>query len=170
MSLIIDGLLMITLLACAFLGGLLFLNWQLAQEFPIRSFLIQICFCTTFAFSVSLFALIIFEILDIMNGSSRLLMWQCNLCALLALLICILPYLMARAAVANIFGEELNIRRRMLLCFALWLMFVYLFWKIGEPFRLSSDNVSMFSMANAVGRVSVVGVTIIAILSGFGKF
>lgn len=49
-----------------------------------------------------------------------------------------------------------------------WLTFVYLFWKIGDSFPILHPKHGTFSIEQAVSRVGIIGVTVMAILSGFG--
>ncbi|KAH8024381.1 hypothetical protein HPB51_022865 [Rhipicephalus microplus] len=49
-----------------------------------------------------------------------------------------------------------------------WLVFVYLFWKIGDPFPILSPKHGILSIEQVISRVGVVGVTLMAVLSGFG--
>jgi len=48
-----------------------------------------------------------------------------------------------------------------------WCFYLYLFWKLGDPFPISNRNES-FSIEQCISRVGIIGVTAMAILSGFG--
>ncbi|KAJ7385315.1 Golgi pH regulator A [Desmophyllum pertusum] len=43
-----------------------------------------------------------------------------------------------------------------------------MFWKIGNPFPILSSKHGIFSIEQGISRVGVIGVTMMAILSGFG--
>lgn len=51
---------------------------------------------------------------------------------------------------------------------ATWIAYIGLFWKIGDPFPIHNPKHGVLSVETCVSRVGVVGVTIMALLSGFG--
>lgn len=63
-----------------------------------------------------------------------------------------------------------SVKKKLLMPLALgaWLVFVYLFWKIGDPFPILSPKHGILSIEQVISRVGVVGVTLMALLSGFG--
>lgn len=52
--------------------------------------------------------------------------------------------------------------------FILWLIFIYFFWKIGDNFPILSQRHGIISMEQAISRIGIIGVTVMAVLSGFG--
>ena len=54
------------------------------------------------------------------------------------------------------------------LCLVTWCVYIYVFWKLGDPFPIHSPKHGILSIEQGVSRVGVIGVTIMALLSGFG--
>jgi hypothetical protein len=48
------------------------------------------------------------------------------------------------------------------------LVFLYLFWKIGDPFPVLKEQSGILSIEMGVSRIGIIGVTVISVLSGFG--
>lgn len=55
-----------------------------------------------------------------------------------------------------------------LLTVSFWFCFLYGLWRIGDPFPLMNVSQGIFTIEQAVSRIGVIGVTVMAILSGFG--
>ena len=49
-----------------------------------------------------------------------------------------------------------------------WLVYIYLFWKVGDPFPILSPKQGILSIEQGISRIGVIGVTVMALLSGFG--
>ena len=49
-----------------------------------------------------------------------------------------------------------------------WCAYFYIFWKLGDPFPILSPKHGILSIEQGISRVGVIGVTIMALLSGFG--
>ena len=54
------------------------------------------------------------------------------------------------------------------LCFVAWLIYIVIFWRIGDSFPIHNPKHGVLSVETCVSRVGVVGVTVMALLSGFG--
>lgn len=50
----------------------------------------------------------------------------------------------------------------------IWGIYLFVFWKIGNPFPILSKEHGMFALEPGMSRIGVIGVTVMAILSGFG--
>ncbi|XP_076311014.1 Golgi pH regulator isoform X2 [Tachypleus tridentatus] len=149
-----------------FAGGWVFFMKQLFKDYEVHHRLVQLIFSITFALSCTMFELIIFEILGILEASSRLLHWKIGLYAMLFTLIFLLPFYIGYFILSNIRFVKQNVLK--LLSVAAWLFFMYLFWKIGDPFPILSPKYGIFSIEQGISRVGVIGVTLMALLSGFG--
>ncbi|XP_065901592.1 Golgi pH regulator-like [Dysidea avara] len=164
MGVVISSLLMFATQVLFFGFGWLFFMRQLFKNYEVRNVMVQLVFSVTFSLSCTLFELIIFEIVGIMDSSLRYFHWQLNLYMILVLLIFFVPLYTSHQLVMTI---RLFHKRRWL-SLAIWLLFMYFFWRLGDPFPMLSPRHGIFSIEQAISRVGVVGVTVMAVLSGFG--
>ncbi|KAH8308644.1 hypothetical protein KR059_000101, partial [Drosophila kikkawai] len=168
-----------------FAGGWLFFNRELFKHYEIRHISVQLIFSSTFALSITMFELIIFEIIDVLESSSRYFHWRLGLTLLLFMVTAVIPIYICHSVIHSIsFCKATFLLKvfhhlslslfvvsdrwvRILTTFC-WFVFLYGLWRIGEPFPLLSASHGIFTIEQGVSRISVIGVTVMAILSGFG--
>ncbi|CAI5446047.1 unnamed protein product [Caenorhabditis angaria] len=161
-----DANLMLGSLILFFATGWLFYTKQLFKNYEVHNRTVQVIFSLTFAFSCSLFELIIFEIADVMAPLSRTRCWTFCLSLILITLVVVIPIYMAFLAVRGI--SFIKPKLHIPLSLGCWFIFIYFFWKIGDPFPILSPQHGIFTIEQVISRVGVIGVTIMAVLSGFG--
>lgn len=149
-----------------FIGGWIFFVKQLFRNYEIRHVFVQLVFSTTFALSLTMFELIIFEIIGCLDSSSRYFHWRLGLTLLLFMVIALIPYHIAYSCISNI--RIVPQKWVQPITTMIWFCYLYVFWRIGDPFPLLSVSKGIFTIEQAVSRIGVVGVTVMAILSGFG--
>lgn len=149
-----------------FIGGLIFFVKQLFKNYEVKNITVQLIFSITFALSLTLFELIIFEIIGFLSQQSRRIYWTSSLIAILVMVIAIIPFYIASSLISNI--RFVSSRYSNPITVILWIFYLYCFWRIGDPFPLLSVNKGIFTLEQGVSRIGVVGVTVMAVLSGFG--
>ncbi|KAI6224298.1 hypothetical protein M3Y99_01413500 [Aphelenchoides fujianensis] len=161
-----DAAIVVTSQVLFFGLGWVFFMRQLFQSYEVRERKIQAIFSVMFALSCTMFELIIFEILDVLDARSRMLTWKIALHTILTILIIFLPlfffYTLARTA------RIIPVNYIVPTTFVLWIVFIYFFWKIGDNFPILSQKHGLLSIEQAISRIGIVGVTVMAFLSGFG--
>uniref|UniRef100_A0A8C1EB66 Golgi pH regulator n=2 Tax=Cyprinus carpio TaxID=7962 RepID=A0A8C1EB66_CYPCA len=165
MSFFVDSVIMVTSQVLFFGFGWLFFMRQLFKDYEVRQYVVQVVFSITFAFSCTMFELIIFEILGVLSSTSRYFHWKLNLYVILLVLIFVVPFYIGYFVVSNI---RLLHRQRLLFSCVVWFTFMYFFWKLGDPFPILSPKHGILSIEQLISRVGVIGVTLMALLSGFG--
>ncbi|KAL1124669.1 hypothetical protein AAG570_001293 [Ranatra chinensis] len=149
-----------------FIGGWLFFVKQLFRNYEVHHRMVQLIFSSTFSLSCTMFELIIFEIVGILDSGSRYLHWNVGLYLILGMLVVAIPFYIAYYSVINCKFVRSNMIKP-LTCI-IWLVYMYFFWKLGDPFPLLSPKQGILSIEQAISRVGVIGVTVMALLSGFG--
>ncbi|XP_069115258.1 Golgi pH regulator A-like isoform X4 [Argopecten irradians] len=168
MSFLVDSLLIVFSQILFFGGGWVFFIKKLFRDYEVHHSIVLLVFSVTFSLSCTMFELIIFEILGFMDSSSRYFHWKLGLYAILFVLIAVLPFYIAYFIIGNLRLVPQKRHVIGMLTIAAWLAFLYFFWKIGDPFPILSPKHGIFSIEQCIGRVGVIGVTVMALLSGFG--
>jgi hypothetical protein len=165
-------------------GAWIFFVKQLFKDYEVRHIMVQLIFSITLTLSCTMFELIIFEILELLDASSRYFYWCLMLYLLLFVVIVLNPFYIAYYCISNVpYGKNLfyslfNILTKQLfvvkpdyikhLTILVWIIFIIIFWKFGDPFPILSPKQGVLSMEQLVSRIGVIGVTVMALLSGFG--
>jgi len=166
MALLEDSCIIVGSQLVFFVGGWIFFVKQLFKDYEVHHVLVQLIFSITFALSCTLFELIIFEILGVLEPSSRYLHWIIVLYCILFMTIVCTPFYIGYFVLSSLRIGGKSFQR--LLSLGVWFVYLYMFWKVGDPFPIISPRHGTFSMEQAVSRIGVVGVTVMALLSGFG--
>lgn len=87
---------------CFFAGGWIFFVKQLFRNYEVRNVSVQLIFSLTFSLSLTMFELIIFEIIGVLESSSRYFHWKLGLTLLLIMVIALIPFYIAYSIISNI--------------------------------------------------------------------
>lgn len=152
--------------ACVFGGA----AWWFSQRHLLRDYDVSErgvvgVFAGTLALACVMFELICFEILGLLSPAARWWSLRIDVVLTLLLLLVVIPLYAARIALRAV---GLPPRHALVAALLLWLAFLYCFWRVGDPFPVLSAEHGVFSTAVGISRVGVIGVTVMAVLSGYG--
>ena len=140
-----------------------FTRWLLG-EFDTKKSVAYI-FVLTLTPCLSVLSLIVGEIVGVSSRPVRELLFNVDLIVLIVVLLFILPAYIWYTVLRSQFGWS---RRYVASATLLQLVYLWVFWKIGDEFPVVDTSFSLFSKEQCIGRIGVVGVAAVAILSGFG--
>lgn len=166
MGLFIDSVIVLATQLVFFLLGWIFFVKKLFKDYELRHYLVQFIFCVNFTLSCTMFELIIFEIIDYLDRSSRYFHWYLSLYLTLFMVVILTPFYLVYFMLSNVRSIKKHWIRPLSL--VTWILYMVIFWKIGDPFPIHNPKHGVLSVETCVSRVGVVGVTIMALLSGFG--
>ena len=155
-----------------FVGGHQFLKHQLCKgtHHEIDA-LVSTLFAGTFALSAGLVLLVAYEILGLVDETFLRAHWRFNLLCVVALLLLVLPFVHLHRFFLGWFGARESRwargTRRARAAVAAALVHVALLWCFAR-FGDRAASSSPFTVSRAVAKVGVVGVSMLAVLSGFG--
>ncbi|KAF9352219.1 Golgi pH regulator B [Mortierella sp. AD094] len=141
-------------------------TYRRKQKWWQGGMLVQVVFALTLAWSCQLFELIILEILGFFGQESRRFFWGLTLNSMLILVIAVVPYYQCVLIVRN---TGISRQKALPIAGIIWLIYLYLFAKVGNGFPTQGRIApGVLSVEWGMSRVGIIGVTISAILSGFG--
>jgi golgi pH regulator len=130
---------------------------------------VQLLFVITLTSCLSMLFTIVMEIQEIFTHSTRVWLWEFHIIVLCTTLLVGLPVHLWITMFHAKFGFS---KRYLTLAAVVQVIYLWVFWKIGDIFPdivvVSKDNAPRHLKEEIVGRIGVVGVTAVAVLSGFG--
>ena len=128
--------------------------------------LIKGVFFVSLCTSLTILELLGFEILDIFPRGLRWLIWEICLIIIQIILILIVPFLQIKILFFR--KSKTQIPKLLIVVFILYL---WCFYKIGSVFPVIDESVSIsfFSVEQGISRIGIIGVTLLALISGYGS-
>jgi golgi pH regulator len=132
------------------------------RQDPIIKGVYFISFCV----SLTVLELLGCEILDLFPRSLRSFFWELCLIILLILLILIVPFFQFQIM---FFNRSKSPFPKLLI--AIFIIYCWCFYKIGTIFPIIDQSVptSLFSVQQGISRIGILGITLLALISGYGS-
>lgn len=131
--------------------------------------IIGIVFSVTLSLSVGLILLILLELGDFLDADSRLGLFKITINALIFLLVSVVPiFIISLLAIQDILPKTLPSAGLVSILYAVWLLVLHKCGDLTQSFNPRGD-VSRHVVEKVINEVSIVGITILAILSGVGS-
>jgi hypothetical protein len=146
-----------------FAAGWLFLTRRVLKDQETKAWLIQSLFSITFMLSCSMFCLVLFEVLDVLSHDARWFNWKLDLVMMTIILIFVIPYYFFFLLFRNM---EWPWQNSLLLSFIATAVYLWGFYSITNSLPITGHSGSITVMG--ISRLGVLGVTAMAITSGFG--
>lgn len=165
---VVDELTFLLSQAVFFSLAIAFFRWFLFKDYEIKHVWVQFHFAVVFTVSLSLFELMFAEILNVFGSTSRWINWKLCLGVMLLYVVFLLPFYQCYLLCKE---KGLSQRQGAVLSTAFVLVFLWVFMQLDQMFALIEHEQGwfyMFSMEYAISRIGVVGVSAMAMLSGFG--
>ena len=146
-----------------FAAGWLFLTRRVLKDQETKAWLVQSLFSVTFMLSCSMFCLVLFEVLDVLSHDARWLNWKLDLVMMTVILIFVIPFFFFFLLFRNM---EWPIQHSIQLSFLATAAYLWGFYSITNSLPITGHSGSITVMG--ISRLGVLGVTAMAITSGFG--
>lgn len=144
------------------IGGLVYARYLLRGA-PSRHAAPRRLFAASFSLSLSLLVLVFLEILGWLSVRGRWALWRACLLTQLALLVIVLPHALLSLLIRRLL--RLRAVAAAQLATPPFLLWLWLFYKLGDPFPLQAKR-GVVSLC--LGRAGVIGVAVMALTSGNG--
>mmetsp|Transcript_8591 Transcript_8591/g.20289 ORF Transcript_8591/g.20289 Transcript_8591/m.20289 type:complete len:496 (+) Transcript_8591:136-1623(+) len=158
-----DAVGIIATLVLFFAAGWIFLSRKVLKDHESKAWLVQGLFSTIFMLSFSMFSLVLFEVLGVFSHGVRWFAWKFDLLIVTVTLIFLLPYTFCFLIFRYM---EWPIQQSALFASGAWLVYLWAFYAITNSLPIGGASGSFLVMG--ISRLGVLGVTAMAITSGFG--
>ncbi|KAI8811070.1 Abscisic acid G-protein coupled receptor-domain-containing protein [Cladochytrium replicatum] len=150
------------LLGHLFLTEILYSDFDDTADYRWSVRLVRFTFSTTFATACALFQLVILELAHLLNDDDRWFLWKSNLTAMVILVVVIQPIHQSFLVLEQ--APSVQPKQRWPLTFVCWLVYLVFLGSL----NMGSRSIGILSIENWINKIAVVGVTVMAVLSGFG--